>query len=201
MNDRGWVAKAAVAAVFALSVKVQLWFALPAQGPAVHPVNSPAEGEANKVMLVPAGKLAEHVEPQLIPVGVLVTVPLPEPVSDLVTETVKLVPPPPEELKVAVTVVLLVSLIVAVPVPEVPPPLQPANTEPAAGVAVRVTVVPEENDFEQVDPQLMPDGALVTVPEPVPALSTWSVTPPQLLLPGLAASARISDSVGCVGVD
>ena len=136
-------------------------------------------------MLVPEGKLAEHVEPQLIPAGVLVTVPFPEPLSDLVTETVKLVPPPPEELKVAVTVVLLVSLIVAVPVPEVPPPLQPAKTEPAAGVAVRVTVVPEENDFEQVDPQLMPDGELVTVPEPVPAFRTWSVTPPQL---GLAAS-------------
>ena len=132
-------------------------------------MNSPAEGEANTVMLVPAGKLAEHVDPQLIPAGVLVTVPFPEPLNDLVTETTKLLPPPPEALKVAVTVVLLVRWIVAVPVPEVPPPLQPANTEPAAGVAVRVTLVPEENDFEQVEPQLMPDGALVTVPEPVPA--------------------------------
>jgi hypothetical protein len=126
-------------------------------------------------MLVPAGKLAVQVEPQLIPAGVLVTVPLPKPDSDLVTETVNVPPPPPEALNVAVTVVLLVRVTVAVPVPDVPSPLQPANTDPVDGVAVSVTVVPEENEFEQVDPQSMPDGLLVTVPEPVPAFRIWRV--------------------------
>jgi hypothetical protein len=64
---------------------------------------------------------------------------------------------------------------VHVPVPEQPPPLQPANTEPAAGVAVNVTAVPSVNDAEHVGAQLIPVGALVTVPEPVPVLPTVSV--------------------------
>ena len=44
--------------------------------------------------------------------------------------------------KVAVTVVVAVRVTVQVPVPAQPPPLQPEKVEPAAGVAVRVTVVP-----------------------------------------------------------
>jgi len=49
------------------------------------------------------------------------------------------------------------------------------KVEPAAGAAVRVTVVPLVKLAEQVAPQLMPAGALVTVPVPVPALETVSV--------------------------
>ncbi len=56
------------------------------------------------------------------------------------------------------------------PVPVQPPPLQPVKVEPAAGVAVSVTTVPVGNAVEQVAPQVMPAGALVTVPLPVPAL-------------------------------
>jgi len=48
---------------------------------------------------------------------------------------------------------------------------------------VSVTVVPPENDREQVAPQLMPLGLLVTVPLPVPFLLTWSVNVPPLPLP------------------
>lgn len=79
-------------------------------------------------------------------------------------------------LKVAVTLMLDVRVTLQVPVPEHPPPLQPANIEPEDGVAVNVTTVPLENDLEQVDPQLMPEGELVTVPVPVPDLATCSVT-------------------------
>src|SRR2546428_11284781 len=50
-----------------------------------------------------------------------------------------------------------------------PPPLQPVKVEPAAGVAVSVTAVPLVKLAEQVAPQLMPAGELVTVPLPVPA--------------------------------
>ncbi len=43
---------------------------------------------------------------------------------------------------VAVTFVSAFMVTVQVPVPEQPPPLQPANAEPAAGWAVSVTWVP-----------------------------------------------------------
>jgi hypothetical protein len=47
---------------------------------------------------------------------------------------------------------------------------------PAEGVAVRVTAVPLLNDAEHVVPQLIPAGALVTVPDPAPARLTVSAT-------------------------
>ena len=59
-----------------------------------------------------------------------------------------------------------------VPVPEQPPPLQPVKVEPASGVAVRVTAVPTVNEAEQAAPQEIPEGALLTVPPPVPVLVT-----------------------------
>ncbi len=61
-----------------------------------------------------------------------------------------------------------------VPVPE-HAPLQPANVEPARGEADRVTLVPELKLDEQVLPQLIPVGLLVTVPLPVPAFTRLRV--------------------------
>ncbi len=60
---------------------------------------------------------------------------------------------------------------VQVPVP-VQAPLQPAKVEPLAAAALRVTEAPALNAAEQVAPQLMPVGLLVTVPLPLPALLT-----------------------------
>ena len=77
-------------------------------------------------------------------------------------------------MKVAVTVVAAVSVTVHVAVPEHPPPLQPVKAEPAAGLAVRVTALPLVKLAEQLVPQLIPAGALVTVPEPLPDLTTDS---------------------------
>ena len=42
-------------------------------------------------------------------------------------------------------------------------------------MAVSVTGVPLANEAEQVAPQSIPDGELVTVPEPVPAFDTVSM--------------------------
>jgi hypothetical protein len=53
-------------------------------------------------------------------------------------------------------------------------PLQPVNVLPAAGVAVSVTDVPELYVALHVAPQLIPAGALVTVPVPDPAFVTVS---------------------------
>ena len=78
-------------------------------------------------------------------------------------------------LKLAVTVVAVLTVTAQVPVPE-QAPLQPAKDEPAAGVAVRVMAVPGVTDCEQAVPQLMPAGLLVTVPEPVPLFVIDSVS-------------------------
>src|SRR5690349_12978248 len=53
-------------------------------------------------------------------------------------------------------------------------PLQPAKVEPSAGDGVSVTLVPVRYDSLQSTPQVMPAGALVTVPAPIPALLTVS---------------------------
>src|SRR5439155_19544212 len=120
------------------------------------------------VTAVPLGKFAAQVAPQLMPAGLLVTVPVPAPAG--VTVRAKL-----GVVKVAVTVVAAVTVTEQVPVPEQPPPVQPVKVEPAAGAAVSVTVVPYATLFGSVAPQVMPAGALVTVPLPVPAGVTVSV--------------------------
>jgi len=79
--------------------------------------------------------------------------------------------------KVAVTAVALFMVTVHVPVPEQPPPDQPPNVEMLLGVAVRVTDVPYAKACEQVAPQSIPAGELVTEPMPSPAVETvrvWS---------------------------
>src|SRR5512138_3837143 len=78
------------------------------------------------------------------------------------------VPPP---VNVAVTDRAAVMVTMQLPVP-VHASLQPANVEPDAAAAVRVTVVPLVMFAEQVDPQLMPPALEVTVPLPVPLLVT-----------------------------
>jgi len=72
----------------------------------------------------------------------------------------------------AVQVVL--AFIVSVPLVQLDP-LHPAKVEPAAGVAVKVTDVPLLYVPEQVLPQLIPPGLLVTVPLPVPDFATERV--------------------------
>jgi len=77
------------------------------------------------------------------------------------------------ELNVAVAVAAALRARVHVDVP-LQAPDQPANFEPDLAVAVSLTDVPLANLSLHVDPQLMPDGLLVTVPAPVPALLTVS---------------------------
>lgn len=77
-------------------------------------------------------------------------------------------------LNVALTEVLEVTMMVHVPVPEHPPPLQPANIEPDAGEAVRVMAVPLViDDWVHREPQLMDPP--VMVPEPAPDFVTVNV--------------------------
>ena len=80
-------------------------------------------------------------------------------------------------LKLAVTATPVFVAIVHGAVPEQPPPVQPSNVEPAAGVPVSVTMVPEANVAEQVLLQLMAAGELVIVPAPLPVLLTDTLNP------------------------
>jgi hypothetical protein len=62
-----------------------------------------------------------------------------------------------------------------VPVPEHPPPLQPVKVALELATAVRVTGVLSARSAEQVSPQSIPTGELVTVPRPLPDLATERV--------------------------
>src|SRR5580704_80670 len=79
--------------------------------------------------------------------------------------------------KFGVTVVFAVIVTVQGSTPAQPPPDQPAKVELLAATAVNVTWVPTAKLAEQVAPQLIPDGPLVTVPEPLPVGAIDSMKP------------------------
>jgi len=54
-------------------------------------------------------------------------------------------------------------------------PDQPEKTEPLAGGAVSATPAPVAYAWEHVEPQVMPAGLELTVPDPFPAFVTFKV--------------------------
>ena len=78
-------------------------------------------------------------------------------------------------VKLAETDAAVVRVTVQVlSLPEHPLPLHPLKVEPSDGEAVKVTVVLASKEAEQVEPQVIPAGLLVTVPLPAPVLLTES---------------------------
>jgi len=77
--------------------------------------------------------------------------------------------------KFAVTDSAALMVISQPPIPEQPPPDQPAKYDPDPAVAVKVTCVPLAKSCEQDEPQSIPAGELVTVPDPPPANATANV--------------------------
>jgi hypothetical protein len=100
----------------------------------------------------------EHEVPQLIPDGLLVTVPLPY----LTTLRVAV-----SSLKFAVQDLL--PPMVTTPSRQSESPLHPVKIEPGDGTELRETTVPDEYACEQSLPQLIPAGLLVMLPLPVPS--------------------------------
>lgn len=127
-------------------------------------------GVAVKVTVLPLGKLALQVPPQLIPAGALVTVPLPLPVLFTCKALVL-----GGGLNVAVTVWLPFMTTLQGPVPLHAPP-QPAKVDPPVAFAVKVTALPAVKFAVQVSAQLLiPAGELLTVPLPAPDFMTVRV--------------------------
>jgi hypothetical protein len=115
----------AVTAVAAVTVTTQV--PVPEHPPPVQPVNvEPSAGNAVSVTAVPLAKFAVHVVGQLIPAGLLLTVPLPVPFSFTVSAI-------PLLLKFAVADSFAVIVKVQVPVPSQISPPHPANVEPEFG--------------------------------------------------------------------
>jgi len=114
-------------------------------------------------------KLALHVGSQLIPEGLLETVPVPVP-ARLTVNTGKLW----EVANTAVTCWLALRVSVQVGLLPLHPPAHPAKYEFVAAVALRVIRVPGLKLAVHVCPQLIPSGSLVTLPLPVPPRVTAS---------------------------
>jgi hypothetical protein len=156
----------------AVNVAVTVWSLLsvtvhvevPEHPPPDQPANvDPDAGVAVSVIAVPCAAVWLHVPGQLIDPPD--TLPLPEPAVATVSAWFGGV-----AVNVAVTVWSLLSVTVHVEVPEHPPPDQPANVDPDAGVAVSVIAVPCAAVWLHVPGQLIdpPD----TLPLPVPASET-----------------------------
>ena len=75
-------------------------------------------------------------------------------------------------MAVNVAVQLFAAFMVTEPSAQSLSPLQLEKVYPDAGVALRVTTVALEKLLVQVEPQLIPDGLLVTVPVPITA-TVW----------------------------
>jgi hypothetical protein len=132
----------------------------------------PFAGVARSVTVDPAGSDALHVVPQAIPAGVLVTVPRP------LVETTSGTAAGPSTNRADTTRGALIVTAHVLPVP-VQAPVQPAKTQPPAGVAVNVTSVPTRKLALHALPHEIPAGALETVPFPsVETARGWEVAPP-----------------------
>jgi hypothetical protein len=183
------MAKLAVTGVVPLTVTLHD-VAVPQPG-TLHPEKEEfAPAVAVRVTWVPLAYWALQVGKQLMPAGVLLTVPVP------LTLTINVPSVLETGMNVAVTEELLDTVILQAPVPLQAPP-HPAKVEPWPGVAVSVTCVPDWKVAMQVLPQLIPDGLLLMVPVPVPAAWTCNcaelggvggvvgellVPPPQLII-------------------
>ena len=119
--------------VFCCSVTVQVE-AFPLHPPPDQPVKTEFDpGVSVSTICVPGLKGALHVGPQLMPEGLLITVPCPVPFSAKLNDG--------NTLKVAVADVLSDKVIAQAPSPLHAPP-HPVNTELPVGDAVSATFVP-----------------------------------------------------------
>ena len=139
----------------------------PAEQAPLQDVNvDPGAGTAVRVTVESWGKLNAHCGAQLIPIGMLFTVPVPNPVTVMIKGCTKSNSAP------TVTGEFTVRVHGAIPAQKAE--FHPANPDPPAGFAVSVTEVPFLKVKPQVLPQSIPAGVLVTLPLPLPEGATVS---------------------------
>lgn len=127
-----------VAVTAVLPVNVTWQVPVPLQAP-LQPANVEfVPGVAVSVTLVPEAKFALQTVPQLIPEGLLVTVPVPLPANETISDFSGV----DFGANVAVTDTFAVNITVQVLVPLQAPP-HPTKVEFAEGFAVSVTFVPD----------------------------------------------------------
>jgi hypothetical protein len=168
VSSTGGIVELNVAVADVAEVTSTVHVDVPLQAPD-HPANAePDLGAAVSFTDVPVRILVEQVVPQLIPEGLLVTVPAPVPVLCTTSRTGGFV-----KLNCTMTVALAFRVKVQ---PAVPPQASyyPPNVELESGVSVSFTTVPLGKSKPHVVGQLMPAGLLVTVPAPSPVLCTVS---------------------------
>ena len=167
VSEKSCGAKVAVTEAAAFSVTSQV---VVPEHPPLHPVKlEESFGAAVRVTSVPVMNELEHAVPQLIPLGLLIT--LPPPLPARVTERTET----GAAANVAVTDSFVVNVRVHVAaVPEHAPP-HPLNSDRRFGEADSVTFVPGANACEQVAGQYKVGGA-ATVPMPLPATVKERVT-------------------------
>jgi hypothetical protein len=149
-------AKVAVTLAFCPLVG-ESWQEVPLQAPLKPEKVQPEAGDAVSVTPVPELKLAAQVPGQLMPAGELVTVPVPETVTDTWAGG--------PDAKVAETAWFAESTS-RQEVPVQAPP-NPVKLKPEAACAASVTAVPEGKLAVQLPGQLIPAGLLLTVPFPL----------------------------------
>jgi hypothetical protein len=140
-------------------------------GTPLHPTKlDMAAGLAVSVTTLPTAKSAEHVDPQSIPAGELVTDPVPLPESATPNRAVAGANSADTDAPSAPR-----STVQEGSEAQPATPLHPTKIDPADGVAVKVIPLPTAKTAEHVDPQSIPAGELVTEPDPLPVRATDNV--------------------------
>src|SRR5262245_57103808 len=155
VSARDVCTKVAVTVVAAFTVTAQV--PVPAQPPPLQPVKvDPAAAAAVRVTTVPFAYEAEHVVPQLMPVGELVKVPLPAPALETVKVEPVDTPVPVTSLETVSPSAVKLTLVLATAVP--------VGVKPT----VTVAVAPEPTRVKGLPETMLNGAATETLPVTVP---------------------------------
>lgn len=144
------------------------------QWPDQPPNEEPASATAVSVTIVPDAYFAAQVVPHAIPTGFEDTMPVPVPLLAMLRLNCNGGGAEATGMSANTAVQVAAAVMVRLVVAEVPAQAsdQPANADPAAGIAESETMVLRGKRALQVRPHVMPAGVDATLPAPRPNLLT-----------------------------